>query len=65
MAGIADVRTKSLRSNNPQNVVTATMNGLKALKCAEDVARIRGLAGKPGGRPAKAVTPAAAESAAT
>lgn len=42
MAGVRDVRTKSLRSNNPQNVVTATMLGLKSLKNVEDVARIRG-----------------------
>ena len=41
MAGIKDIRTKSLRSNNPQNVVTATFVGLKSLKNAEGVARTR------------------------
>lgn len=41
-AGVRDVRTKSLRSKNSQNVVRATMEGLKALKSAEDVARVRG-----------------------
>lgn len=42
MAGIRDVRTKSLRSNNSQNVVTATMEGLKSLRGVEEVAKIRG-----------------------
>ncbi len=42
MAGIRDVRTKSLRSNNPQNVVTAAMQALKSLKSLEEVARLRG-----------------------
>lgn len=41
-AGISDIRTKCLRSNNSQNVVTATMAGLKSLRGPEEVARIRG-----------------------
>lgn len=41
-AGISDIRTKCLRSNNPQNVVAATMIGLKSLRDAEQVAKIRG-----------------------
>lgn len=43
MAGIKDIRTKSLRSNNPQNVVAATMEGLKSLRNAEQVAAARGI----------------------
>ena len=40
--GIRDVRTKALRSNNPCNVVRATMQGLLQLRNAEEVAKIRG-----------------------
>ncbi len=43
-AGIHDIRTKSLRSNNPCNVVTATMQGLKSLRNLRQVAQIRGKA---------------------
>jgi small subunit ribosomal protein S5 len=41
-AGISDIRTKCLRSNNPQNVVAATMVGLKSLRDASQVAKTRG-----------------------
>ena len=40
-AGIKNIRAKCLRSNNPTNVVKATIEGLKALRTAEEVAKIR------------------------
>ena len=43
LAGIKNIRAKCLRSNNPTNVVKATMEGLKELRTAEEVAKIREL----------------------
>ena len=42
MAGIKNIRTKSLGSNNKQNVVLATINGLSQIKTPEEVAKLRG-----------------------
>jgi len=42
VAGVKDIRTKALRSNNPCNVVHATFQGLQALRSAEQVAAVRG-----------------------
>ena len=39
--GVSNIRSKCLRSNNPQNVVKATMQGLMSLRTPEEVARIR------------------------
>lgn len=41
-AGIKDIRTKCLRSNNANNVVAAAFEGLKSVRGPEEVARIRG-----------------------
>ncbi|MDK2807406.1 MAG: small subunit ribosomal protein [Clostridiales bacterium] len=43
LAGFKNIRTKSLGSNNKQNVVLATIEGLSHLKTAEEVAKLRGL----------------------
>ena len=41
LVGISNIRAKCLRSNNPTNVVKATIAGLEALRSAEEVAKIR------------------------
>lgn len=43
LAGVSNIRAKSLGSNNKQNVVLATIDGLRQLKTPEEVARLRGL----------------------
>ena len=45
-AGIGDIRAKALRSNNPCNVVSATMEGLKQLRTADEAAAMRGKTAK-------------------
>ena len=44
--GIKDIRTKALRSNNPCNVVRATLAGLESLRTADEVAAVRGKSAK-------------------
>ena len=44
LAGISNIRAKCLRSNNPTNVVKATIAGLEALRTAEEVAKLRDVA---------------------
>lgn len=43
LAGVGDILTKSLGSNNPINMIRATINGLQNLKTAEEVAKLRGI----------------------
>jgi len=43
LAGVKNIRSKSLRSNNPTNVIKATFEGLKALRTVEQVAKTRGI----------------------
>ena len=42
LAGYKNIRTKSLGSNNPRNMVNATIEGLNSLKTVEDIAKLRG-----------------------
>ncbi len=43
LAGITNIRAKCLRTNNPTNVVKATIEGLKSLRSLEEIAKLRGI----------------------
>jgi small subunit ribosomal protein S5 len=61
-AGVKDILSKSLGSNNPSNVVKATLHGLQQLRLREDIYRGRGLEIKtPAPKPAEAAPAPAAE----
>lgn len=62
--GVKDVLSKSLGSNNPSNVVKATLAGLRQLRSREDIYRGRGLQIKAAAPAVPAATPAAAQPAA-
>jgi small subunit ribosomal protein S5 len=63
LVGIKDVLTKSLGSNNPSNVVKATLAGLQQMRLREDIYRGRGLEFKPRTAPVAVVPPAPAKPA--
>ena len=42
LAGVRDIRTKSLGSNNPRNMINAAISGLSSLRTVEDIAKLRG-----------------------
>ena len=62
-AGVKDVLTKSLGSNNPSNVVKATLAGLRKLRSREDIYRGRGIEIKKEAKAPEAVAPAPVEPA--
>ena len=64
--GVKDILSKSLGSNNPSNVVKATLAGLQQLRSREEIYRGRGIAlpAKPSEKPAPAAAPATSAPAA-